>query len=149
MKLSELEGFNDGTVIYNIIATIVQELMEEASTSSNDPAGVPVGTHDLSIHAKLYSIADKYFVKGLKDVARMKFEQCIDDSFASDAFYDAAMVVFVTTPDTDFGLRDIVTKRVSEEKAKYSLRINEKLDKALRDIPGLAYSVLRYEDDRQ
>jgi hypothetical protein len=41
--------------------------------------------------------------------------------FAGSTFYEAVEVVFTTTPDTDTGLRDLVAKRISEEKTKYTM----------------------------
>lgn len=81
--------------------------MTSAYDESSDPYRQPVGTEDCITHAKVYSLADKYFIKGLKETARDKFGSCMRDSFAGSTFYDAVEAVFNTTPDTDTGLRDL------------------------------------------
>ncbi|KAF1945593.1 hypothetical protein EJ02DRAFT_368897 [Clathrospora elynae] len=123
------------------------EFAEQIEAIHNDKqkAQWPVCAHDLSTHAKLYSIAEKYFVKGLKVTVREKFKACLNSSFAGKTFYHAAEIVFSTTSDTDTGLRELVAKRVFEEKEKYGLDANEDLNEALKAIPDLAYWVMRYE----
>ena len=46
----------------------------------------PVDALDLNLHAQVYAIADKYYVKGLKSTARAKFEQAMDKAYAGKAF---------------------------------------------------------------
>jgi hypothetical protein len=106
----------------------------------------PIGASDLTIHAKVYSIADKYFIKGFEAVSHEKFKQCMRNCFASSAFYDAVRVTFTTIPDTDNALRDLVVQRISEEKANYTLDASSDMRQALREVPDLAYCVLHYED---
>jgi hypothetical protein len=135
--------------IESALEDIVSNAYDVASRTYRDGPHQPVGTEDCTTHAKVYSLTDKYFVKGLKDTARDKFESCMRDAFASSPFYDAVEVVFSTTPDTDAGLRDLVIRRISEEKNKCYLAANPGLDKALKETPDLAYGVLRYEDTLQ
>ncbi|KAH7081155.1 hypothetical protein BKA63DRAFT_405086 [Paraphoma chrysanthemicola] len=106
---------------------------------------LPVATKDLAIHAKVYAIADKYFIKGLKGAAREKFEKSVRDAFASKHFYDEVDIVFSTTPDNDASLRDLVAERIMEEKIKYGLGKNDDLDAALKEILGLAFRVMQCE----
>lgn len=94
----------------------------------------------------MYLIADKYFVKGLKDAARAKFEKSMACAFGGKEFYDVVESIFTATSDTDSGIRDLIAKRVVEERDKYGLKYNRDLDEALRSIPGLAYWVIAYEE---
>ncbi|KAH4862491.1 hypothetical protein HBH75_015400 [Parastagonospora nodorum] len=130
------------------VIEIVNGYWDEKSETYRQPSSPPAGDKDLNIHAKIYALADKYFVKGLKALACEKFEECLKASFAARSFYEAIDIVFTTTPDTDTGLRDLAAKRVSEEKQKYCLDANPDLRKALKEIPDLAYMVLSYEDMR-
>lgn len=77
---------------------------------------------------------------------RQKFKECAEDSFKGDKFYEAADIVFTSTPDTDAGLREVVAKHVCEEKFRYRLTDNHDLRKALKDVPQLAYWMLLHED---
>ncbi|EAT89577.1 hypothetical protein HBH56_016670 [Parastagonospora nodorum] len=130
------------------VVEIVNGYCDEKSETYRQPSSPPTGDKDLNIHAKIYALADRYFVKGLKALACEKFEECLEVSFAAKSFYEAINIVFTTTPDTDTGLRDLAVKRVSEEKRKYCLDADPDLRKALKEIPDLAYTVLSYEDMR-
>jgi len=125
------------------------EYYDRESNTYRQSSRPPTGDLDLSIHTKIYGIADKYFVKGLKQLVRENFRECLENSFAGWSFYQAVNLIFTTTPDTDTGLRDLAAERVSEEKRKYRLCFNMDLKTALKDIPGLAYMVLSYEDMRR
>ncbi|KAL5120812.1 hypothetical protein ACEQ8H_001293 [Pleosporales sp. CAS-2024a] len=115
-----------------------------------EPKGrTPTGSEDLIIHAKLYALADKYFIKGLKEEVCAKFRECMDASFGSRQFYEAVEIVFTTIPETDSYLRNLLVERVAQEKEKYTLKWNQALQDALDKIPGLANSLLRYEDEMQ
>jgi hypothetical protein len=105
-----------------------------------------IGASDLTIHAKVYSMADKYFVKGFKAVSNEKFKQCMRNCLSSSTFYDAVRVTFTTTPDTDTALRDLVVQRISEEKANYTLDASSDMRRTLREAPDFAYCMLRYGD---
>jgi hypothetical protein len=122
--------------------------LDERSETYRQPDSPPTGDQDLNIHAKIYALAEKYFVKGLKAQSYEKFEKCWKDSFAGKSFYEAVNIVFTTTPDTDTGLRDLAAKCVSDEKRKYFLDANLDLRKVLKEIPDLAFMVLSYEDMR-
>jgi hypothetical protein len=75
----------------------------------------PAGSVDhLLIHAKMYEIADKYDVVGLKELAREKFWIGCNTFWDDDAFPTAAHYAFCTTMEDDEGLRDIVSRTISE-----------------------------------
>jgi hypothetical protein len=71
------------------------------------------------------------------------------DSFGSKQFYEAVGIVFTTTPETDTRLRELVVKRVSGEKTRYTMGFNLDLQAALKNVPDLAFWVLRYEEETQ
>lgn len=128
------------------IASELASAWDPANKSYRGTTVLPIGAEDLTTHAKVYAFADKYFVKGLKETVRQKFKECAEDSFKGDKFYEAAHIVFTSTPDTDAGLREVVAKHVYKEKFKYRLTDNHDLRKALKDIPQLAYWMLLHED---
>jgi hypothetical protein len=128
------------------IKSVITPLYEPKDRVFRNDGCLPVGAGDLTIHAKVYSMAEKYFVKGLKETSRERFEDCMRNFFAGSTFYEAVEVVFTTTPDTDTGLRDLVAKRISEEKTKYTMEASSDMNQALREIPELAFWVMRYED---
>ncbi|KAF2634397.1 hypothetical protein P280DRAFT_385650, partial [Massarina eburnea CBS 473.64] len=59
-------------------------------------------------HAKMYAMADKYNIPGLKIVTKRYFKDSIVDSFANQDFYDAIDIIFTSTREDDLGLRNVV-----------------------------------------
>lgn len=62
----------------------------------------------LLIHAKVYELADKYNIVGLKELSKGKFEIGCSAFWDTDTFPVAAQYAFSTTVEEDKGLRDIV-----------------------------------------
>jgi hypothetical protein len=88
----------------------------------------------------MFEIADKYDVIGLKQLAREKFLRAAAVFWNSDEFAPAAHYVFSTTPETDKGLRDIVSKLVSQH---MSLLNKPEVEALLTEFNGLALSLLK------
>lgn len=61
------------------------------------------------VEAKMYAMADKYELDGLKEVAKTRFAEALKRSYDTEEFVVAVETVYSTTPDSDRGLRDIVT----------------------------------------
>ena len=64
----------------------------------------------LMANTLVYSIADKYDIKGLKTLAQAKFENLAFAAWECKDFPAIVAEVFDTTPDSDLGLRDIVSQ---------------------------------------
>jgi hypothetical protein len=101
---------------------------------------VPVGgPEQMLLHFKLYSIADKYDVPGLKYLVKEKFSRACVAFGQKEDFIAAAQHAFTTTPDDDDGLRQIV---------RNTLAVNKKILKRsdvqafLEARPVLMYHVL-------
>jgi hypothetical protein len=62
----------------------------------------------LILYAKMYELAEKYNVMGLKELSRDKFSDVCKHCWGNADFPAAARCVFSTTPEEDKGLRDIV-----------------------------------------
>jgi hypothetical protein len=93
----------------------------------------------LLLHAKMYEIADKYDVVGLKELAREKFLRACAVYWDDEHFAPAAYYAFSTTMDDDMSLRDIVGKVISE----HILMLNKPAVLALlHEFHGLAVSIL-------
>lgn len=87
------------------LETIVGELRGRCA-SGGVVSHLPTGAEDLIMHAQIYHIAEKYFVKGLQKIVCEKFAECLDDSFVGCTLYEAVEVIFTTTSETDTGLHD-------------------------------------------
>ncbi|CAN9212009.1 unnamed protein product [Alternaria alternata] len=93
----------------------------------------------LLLHAKMYEIADKYDVVGLKDLIIEKFRRTCQHFWNTDKFSVAAHHVFSTTPDHDKGLRDIVSSTIS---AHMGLIKKPEVKVLLTEFNGLALGIL-------
>jgi hypothetical protein len=103
----------------------------------------------LVTHAKVYALADKYNISGLKVLACSKFRDIKGvGHFTSVGFHEAIDVVFTTTPDTDVGLRAIVAKLVTQILEK--LGMYPRLEEKLQMFPELGIQMLsaQYGDSR-
>jgi hypothetical protein len=93
--------------------------IEDWNCDACNPLTPPVpslnGTSDqLLTHAKMYEIADKYDVMGLKDLVKAKFTRACQNFWDDPAFAKAAYHAFSTTPGHDKGLRDIISKTIAD-----------------------------------
>ncbi|KAF2846094.1 hypothetical protein T440DRAFT_511103 [Plenodomus tracheiphilus IPT5] len=98
------------------------------------------GTSDqLLTHAKMYEIADKYDIVGLKDLVKEKFSRSCKHFWNDEEFAVAAHYAYSTTPDEDKGLRDIVSTTISSH-----MEIIEKAEirVLMTEFNGLALGVL-------
>jgi hypothetical protein len=88
----------------------------------------------------MYEIGDKYDVLGLKQLALAKFSLACEKYWQSQKFAPAAHYAFSTTPESDKGLRDIVTETIAEHIEMLSSPAVEAL---LNEFNGLALGVLK------
>ncbi|KAI4674179.1 uncharacterized protein J4E84_010792 [Alternaria hordeiaustralica] len=99
----------------------------------------------LMIHAKLYEIADKYDVVGLKELVIEKFKRACHSFWNDPSFANAAHHVFSTTPEHDKGLRDIVSKTIAEHMAE--LVKKPEVEALLTEFNGLAFGLLKMKTE--
>ena len=94
----------------------------------------------LLLHAQLYSLADKFDVKGLKELATKKFSVYCSFYWNDADFPLAAYHVFSSTPDNDTGLRDIVSRKIMEH---IDLLNKAEVEAILHEFNGLATDILK------
>lgn len=76
-----------------------------------------VGTEEaLLVHAKVYTVADKYDVPGLKSHVAAKFHDTCRLFWNSTTFPLAARFIFESTPEHDEQLRDIVFETIESHR---------------------------------
>jgi hypothetical protein len=102
-------------------------------------------------HAKVYTVADKYLIRGLKAIASQKFQCAIRhyNLFACDKFYKTIKKILEIIPDGDPSVRDMIVERVRNEKAIYGIQGHTALEDALKNIPNLAYWVMCREEQAE
>jgi hypothetical protein len=64
----------------------------------------------LVVNAKIYALAEKYLVPGLKALTARKFDIASAKLWDSDDFIEAVQEVYTSTIETDRGLRSIVLR---------------------------------------
>ena len=62
----------------------------------------------------MYEVADKYEVVGLKELAKEKFSRGCKHFWNTPDFHIAADHAFLTTPDNDNGLKDLVSQTIAK-----------------------------------
>ena len=87
----------------------------------------------MALHAKMYELGEKYFVEGLKQLARDKFARSCKFHWNTSHFAAAVEHVFASTVESDTGLRDIVIKIISD-------RVN------VLNMPEMAATLHRFND---
>jgi hypothetical protein len=104
------------------------------------PQTTDTDASQLLLSAKMYEIGDKYDVVGLKQLALAKFSLACAKCWESQEFAPAAHYAFSTTPESDKGLRDIVTKTIADHMKIIKSPAAEAL---LNEFNGLAMGVLK------
>lgn len=94
----------------------------------------------LITHAKVYAIAEKYGVSGLKTLAQDKFAQQIELHLDSHDLPEACQEAYESTVDTDRGLRNIV---IQTFRSHPELSLRKDVEMAIRETPGLAFELFR------
>jgi hypothetical protein len=93
---------------------------------------------NLSLHAMVYALAEKYHIPGLKSVALEKFRKEADIWWESPCFLRAAEVVYSSTMDQDRPMRDIVIDTFVQH---LDLLDTEAAQNTVR-TPGLSYDLV-------
>ncbi|KAF5562491.1 ARM repeat protein [Fusarium phyllophilum] len=65
---------------------------------------------EMSFHAKVYQIADKYGIEALKKLAATKYRASVEAGWEMESFPEAIALTYTTTPSADRGLRDIAVE---------------------------------------
>lgn len=67
---------------------------------------------NLTVHAKVYALAEQYGIPSLKAVALDKFKREAGRFWVTNDFLDAAVEVYTSTIEQDRGLQDIVAETI-------------------------------------
>ncbi|KAM6506760.1 hypothetical protein FALCPG4_018589 [Fusarium falciforme] len=96
----------------------------------------------LVLHAKVYALAEKYEVSGLKEMAQRCFQIVSNcGGCCSEEFAQACEFVYTTTIDSDRGLRDVVVQALHENPRAID---EEHIQRAMRLQPRLPYDLVLY-----
>ncbi|KAI0859965.1 hypothetical protein F4860DRAFT_481275 [Xylaria cubensis] len=127
-----------------------QSVMESSQNSSEathaslgEASQIP---SSLVLHAKIYALAEKYNICGLKDFALQEFKAAAAEHWATPGFLEAARVAYISTIEADRGLRDVVVTTFH----RHSELLNqEETLSVLKESGMLAYDLLIYVHTNQ
>lgn len=94
----------------------------------------------LVTHAKVYAIAEKYGISGLKSLASRKFAHQLELHVDSEELPDALQEAYESTVDSDRGLRDVIVQCFREHP---DLSLRKDVEGMVRETPGLAFELFR------
>jgi hypothetical protein len=94
----------------------------------------------LATHARMYALADKYQISGLKALAQRKFQKAALQHWNSEEFAPALHIVFTSTLEEDRGLRDVVISTISRDR----LLEKPEVRAVVKELPELAFGLLMY-----
>ena len=101
----------------------------------------------LVLHAKVYALAEKYEVSGLKEMAQRCFQLVSNcGGCCSKEFAQACEFVYTTTIDSDRGLRDVVVQALHENPRALD---EEHIRRAMRLQPDLPYDLVLYGREKE
>lgn len=95
---------------------------------------------DLVFHAKMYAIAEKYGVSGLKTLALQRFESLVAETWNSFDFLDAIREIYSSTIDTDRGLRNVV---IHIFRSHPELALDLETQAVVKEVPGFAFDLFK------
>jgi hypothetical protein len=94
----------------------------------------------LLVHARVYEIAERYGIAGLKSLARTKFAHQLELHYGSAEFPEACQEAYESTVDSDRGLRDVI---IQTFRAHPDLTLRKDVEQSIRQTPGLAFELFR------
>jgi len=102
---------------------------------------------NLVLYAKIYAIAEKYNVTGMKDVAQDYFTRAMKYGWASEFFAPTIEVVYASVPETVRGLKDVSTKAATEHRRPLLKR--PVVQVLLKEVPDFAFDMLMCIRDQE
>ncbi|KAF3011203.1 hypothetical protein E8E13_011610 [Curvularia kusanoi] len=93
----------------------------------------------LLTHAKMFEMADKYVVSGLKQLCIEKYKQACLKFWDDSKFAESAYHAYSTTPTREKGLRNVVCKVISQH---MSLLKKPEVEDLMNEFNGLAFGLL-------
>ncbi|KAI4817312.1 hypothetical protein E4T44_10529 [Aureobasidium sp. EXF-8845] len=93
--------------------------------------------------ARIYVLAEKYFIEGLKSTVMVSFRGSLDRDLQHHELVEACHIIFKKTvePSGERGLKTVVAKALADDLEK--VKMSEMHDKLFQEIPELAFHVMK------
>ena len=108
---------------------------------SNHVISSAISPDSILNHAKVFAMATKYQVHGLRSLAVSKFLEAVRTGWDHDSFARTIFTVYNSTADDVTGLRDIVAGTIHDHFDV--LKEKDDVEIIVSSIGGLAYSLLK------
>lgn len=116
---------------------------EESELSEEDEdCELEADESHLLLHTRVYALAEKFDIPGLKDLAKSKFEMAMACYYDSPDFAEAIEEVYCSTIDSDRGLRDIVLQAF---RSHPQLASTQDVFSVIKHTPTLAFELFKIE----
>lgn len=100
---------------------------------------VPAECPELMVHTKVYALAEKYMIEGLKMLALEKFTTAATQYWESSTFLEAAREAYTSTIELERGLRDAILEVFYNHP---TLLDDLKVQLMLQEVPQLGFDLL-------
>ena len=121
-------------------------IFEARQSAIFPPSVTPRSQVHIVEHAKVFAMAVKYQVNGLRDLATLKFKQSAMTDWDHDNFAYAIPIVYKSTPEDIPQLREIVADTIHEHFDV--LKDKATIEAVVCNIPHLAYDLLKRDEAR-
>lgn len=92
------------------------------------------------MHAKMYAVAEKYGINGLKTLAQLKFETLVARHWNTYDFLDSIAEIYTSTVDTDRGLRNVV---IHIFRSHPELAHNAEAQTVVKSVPDFTFDLFK------
>ena len=120
---------------YGSLPVFRYQQVQLEESDSNSPKN-----SELNVHAQMYALADKYGIHDLKDLAREKFAEVASNEWDGKDFPVAVHTVYASTPESDYGLRNVVVDTLSQHR---ELLEKPEVEALVKEVNGLAFGLLK------
>jgi hypothetical protein len=110
------------------------------ATTHPDEAVSRIDPPNLTTHVKVYTLAEKFGIRGVKALALDKFTAEAAEHWDCPGFSQAAHEAYTSTVERDRGLKDVVVKTLYRNPEMLS---KEDIRRVVRELP-LGYDLLEY-----
>ncbi|KAL2158847.1 hypothetical protein VTH06DRAFT_4039 [Thermothelomyces fergusii] len=118
--------------------------LEDAQSKNETLAKPTMGV--LTTHAKVYTLAEKYLIQGLKTLALQKFTSAIASSIDVDDYLEAAQEAYTSTIHDDRGLRDAIVETLYIHADWLD---KENVRRVIQNLGALTYDLVIYMRHRR
>ena len=95
---------------------------------------------DLVTHARVYALAEKFGITGLKELAKEKFEVMANESWDDSGYLEAMHEVYTSTVESDRGLRNVI---VQAFRRNPDMALRDEVQRVVQHTAPLAWDLYR------